>query len=256
MPLPHTDAALVEVVEAKGSTPREAGAAMLVTADGIVGTIGGGTLEWRAMRAARALLSRGEDEARLRVPLGPEIGQCCGGYVTLVLRRASEADIERLEAVEARATRLALLLFGAGHVGRAVARAVHPLPFDLRWIDERPDACTGEALVIHAANPLTEVEAAPAGAAYLVLTHSHARDFELCEAVLRRGDAAYLGLIGSATKRARFVKGLEALGLDTKELVCPIGSATIRDKRPAVIAALVAAELIAVMNKKTGGAKE
>ena len=235
---------IVEITEARGSTPREVGAVMLVGADETFGSVGGGQLEWDAMAQAREMLVRSEAKRQIEFPLGPESGQCCGGRALLSLKLAEMADIERLRALEAASPMHDLLLFGAGHVGRAIARAVEPLPFRLRWIDERAAEFPAHARDVVTDRPLEQVAAAPANAAHLVLTHSHMLDFEICEAVLRRGDFAYLGLIGSKTKRARFERGLRELGLDPGPITCPIGGGGVRDKRPEVIAALVVAELV------------
>jgi xanthine dehydrogenase accessory protein XdhC len=249
-------AVLVEVAALKGSAPREAGARMLVTARAIHGTIGGGRLEWEATLRARTLLEGNEPSALLEVPLGPEIGQCCGGFVSLRLRRADDALRAELEAIEqAEDEKLPLvLLFGAGHVGKALASALAPLPLRVRWIDGRagefPDPPIPGPEVVISERALAAVDAAPAGAAYLVLTHSHALDSMVCAAVLQRGDFAYLGLIGSRTKRARFERGFRDLGIPEDRiarLVCPIGGNRIKDKRPAVIAAMTAAELICAL---------
>lgn len=243
----------VQVLAARGSTPREAGARMLVTGSATFGTVGGGRLEWEAIASARRLLESGEASARLEIPLGPAVGQCCGGYVVLALRRADEAVLADLTAAEvaADAAKPVVLLFGAGHVGQAVAKALSPLPLRVHWIDSREGVLDGEIPPgiepVRAGRPIDEATAAPPGAAYLVLTHSHALDFEICASVLERGDFAYLGLIGSATKRAKFERGFRELGIDRKRigrLICPIGGGIVRDKRPPVIAALVAAELI------------
>jgi xanthine dehydrogenase accessory factor/xanthine dehydrogenase large subunit len=244
---------LVTVARARGSTPREAGASMLVTATAAFGTIGGGRLEWEATRHARQMLADGNAAGELEMPLGPAVGQCCGGHVRLALRRADADLLAELEARE-RAAAAGLpdvLLFGAGHVGRALARALAPLPFRVRWIDGRADAFPADPVpgieVVRTERVVGEAARAPAAAAHLVLTHSHALDFEICASVLERGDFAYLGLIGSATKRARFERGFRELGIapaTIRRLVCPIGGGAVRDKRPAVIAALVAAELI------------
>jgi xanthine dehydrogenase accessory protein XdhC len=243
----------VQVLTARGSTPREAGVRMLVTPSATFGTVGGGRLEWEAIAGARRLLESGEASARLEMPLGPAVGQCCGGYVVLSLRRADEQVLAELVAAEraAVAAQLPVLLFGAGHVGQAMATALSPLPFNVRWIDNREGLLDDEMPFgiepVAATRPVDEVAGAPAGAAYLVLTHSHALDFEICAAVLERGDFGYLGLIGSATKRARFERGFRELGIakaQVERLVCPIGGSLVRDKRPPVIAALVAAELL------------
>jgi xanthine dehydrogenase accessory protein XdhC len=246
-------AVVVSVTEVKGSAPREAGTHMLVTAQASHGTIGGGSLEWEAITRARALLGEGAASATMRLPLGPELGQCCGGFVSLRLQRADQALCAELEVLEAREReKLPLvLLFGAGHVGKALAWALAPLPLRLRWIDGRADAFPERAIpgpeVVVSDRLLDEVDAAPPGTAYLVLTHSHALDSMICAAALQRGDFAYLGLIGSRTKRAQFERGFRDLGIPQAQidrLVCPIGGGRLRDKRPAVIAALVAAELL------------
>ena len=246
-------AVVVSVAAAKGSAPREVGTRMIVTAGSIHGTIGGGRLEWEACERARALLEEGDAEVTMKVPLGPEIGQCCGGFVSLRLQRADEGLCAELEALErAEHAQLPLvLLFGAGHVGKALAAALAPLPVRLRWIDGRagefPDPAIDGPEVVVTERALAEVEAAPAEAAYLVMTHSHALDSMICAAVLQRDDFAYLGLIGSRTKRAQFERGFRELGIPKERiarLVGPIGGARIKDKRPPVIAALTAAELL------------
>ena len=244
----------VAVVEAHGSTPREAGAAMLVTARHTLGTVGGGRLEWQATARARALLDAGEAGAALALPLGPAIGQCCGGAVTLAIRRADALVLAEVEAQE-QAARDALplvLVFGAGHVGQALVRALAPLPFRVRWLDPRPLDTFGQVPdgveTVAEADCAAHAERAPANSALVVLTHSHALDSLVTAAALARGDLAYVGLIGSHTKRRRFERAFREIGLApdrVARLVCPIGErAGIADKRPAVIAALTAAELV------------
>lgn len=249
--------ARVLITRARGSTPRETGAAMLVTAGESRGTIGGGTLEWDAAARARALLAGGGEAIDLEMPLGPALGQCCGGHVSLRIERADERVLGEVEAADRAdaAARPRVLMFGAGHVGQALARALAPLPVRLRWIDGRaeefgavPDGV--EAAVTDAWEG--EVARAPAGAACLVLTHSHALDARITAAALERGDLAYVGLIGSRSKRRRFERAFRGIGIPEERiaaLVCPIGDRGLRDKRPAVIAALAAAELIEAFAK-------
>ena len=147
--------------------------------------------------------------------------------------------------------RQALWLFGAGHVGRRVAPALAPLGFAMTWVDGRaaqfPEPPLQGVRQLALAMPELAVDEAPPATVFLVMTHSHPLDEAICEAILRRGDFAYLGLIGSATKRARFVKRLGEAGIaaaDLKRLVCPIGIPGIESKEPAAIAASVAADLL------------
>ena len=242
----------VTVARASGSTPREAGVAMLVTDALVFGTVGGGRLEWDAVARARALLAEGGARAALDIPLGPAIGQCCGGHVSLVIERAGAGLLARIEDAEraAAAAYPCVLLFGAGHVGRALAAALAPLPLRVRWIDGRAEAF-GEAPRAVAAIVSDaweqEIAAAPAGSACMVLTHSHALDSLIVAAALARDDLAYVGLIGSHTKRRQFERAFRDIGIAPARiarLVCPIGGGFARDKRPAVIAAFAAAELL------------
>lgn len=228
----------VRITRARGSTPREEGAEMMVGPKAVTGTIGGGQLEYLAIDRARQMLARGEDRAVMDVPLGPEIGQCCGGRVELTLDR---------QAASPALPRPSVLIFGAGHVGRALARAMLPLPVSLRLIDQRPAELAladmpGELTPL----PEAEVRRAPPGSAYVILTHDHALDFLIAAEALARRDAAYVGMIGSATKRATFSRFVRQRGLDPAPLTCPIGG-TVRDKRPEVIAAFTAAEIMATL---------
>jgi xanthine dehydrogenase accessory protein XdhC len=249
---------LVTIADALGSTPREAGARMLVEPSRSSGTIGGGRLEHEAITAARRLIESGGAFEEMDVPLGPSIGQCCGGHVTVRLERADAEVLVRLEQVEREelADLPAVYLFGAGHVGKAIAYSLAPLPLRLSWIDSRaeefPETVLAGVTKIVAADPVSRVRIGEAGGYFLILTHSHALDFDLAEAALRRGDANYAGLIGSATKRRRFERWYVARGGapgDLQRLICPIGAGLGRDKRPPVIAAMVAAELLVAMEK-------
>lgn len=243
-------AMLVRCIETRGSTPREAGVAMLVTAQRLVGTIGGGTLEWTAIDKAREMLTGRAAPTRWDAPLGPALGQCCGGHVSLSFEPCNAATLDALRE-KARALREAtplVAIFGAGHVGRAIAHALEPLPFRLVMLDDREEErARAEIPAAPLGEPEVAVAALPAGAAAIILTHSHTLDFRLGRAALERGDLAYVGMIGSATKRARFASWLVASGGDralVAGLTLPIGGADVRDKRPQVIAALTAAELV------------
>jgi xanthine dehydrogenase accessory factor len=247
---------VVTVLAAAGSTPREAGARMLVTTRSLQGTIGGGRLEWDAIAAARTMIADGRTVGAMTIPLGPSIGQCCGGRVTLDFRRLDRdlaAEI-RSEQTRSKASRPRTVIYGAGHVGRALARAMALLPVRVTLIDSRQEELEREPLpgveLVAATSPADVVISVPAGAAHVVMTHSHALDSLVVAEVLARADFAYLGLIGSATKRETFRKALREIGFDDAALGrmrCPIGGSRLRDKRPAVIAAMVAAEIAEIL---------
>lgn len=230
---------LVTVAAVKGSAPREAGAKMAVSATLAAGSIGGGHLEHEAMAAARALLAEGAETPQLRdYPLGPSLGQCCGGHVTLLY-----------EPLPAPALQIAL--FGAGHVAQALVRVLDGVPCRIHWIDARGQAFPPE-LPVHAQaiasdDPAGEVGLLPEGAHCLIMTHSHALDFDILDAALRRGRFASVGLIGSASKWASFRARLAARGIapaDLDRVRCPVGLPGIAGKRPAEIAIAVAAQLL------------
>ena len=245
---------VLEVVATRGSVPREAGTRMLVWADGQAGTIGGGNLEWRAMAKARAMLAdatlRPDDET---FALGASLGQCCGGAVTL---RYRVLDVASLAAWPASTAWPTVQVYGAGHVGRAVVHLLGTLEVRVRWIDEREaefprDASPANVERVCVDPVEDEVDDAPSDAFHLVLTHRHDVDLRIVDAILRRGDFAFLGLIGSMTKRRRFTQLLRERGIDEATLArmtCPIGIDGIASKEPAQIAIGVAAQLLPLLD--------
>lgn len=305
---------LVTVAASKGSVPREPGAKMLVRADGFDGTIGGGHLEHRALEIARAMLQAGDTHRFERFPLGPSLGQCCGGVAWLAFERADAGKMAVLRArrnddtwrvialdgahdwalFDAAGARLAggadtpafgneratrviegeggrrwlvdavlaprahLMLFGAGHVGAAIVRALEELPCRVTWVDERdalfPPQIPANVTVEATDTPEALVDNAAAGTSFLVMTHSHALDLRLCHAILSRPSADWFGLIGSSTKRSQFEARLRERGVPETRLagmVCPIGLPGIAGKAPAVIAASVAAQLLSTWEAAT-----
>jgi len=293
----HGAAALISVHDVKGSAPREVGAHMVVRPDGAFhGTIGGGQLEFLMLDIAREMLATGRGPARIvDQALGPDLGQCCGGRVKILIETFDRRDLDdigplvsaeekggpfdvecRMEggrvrrelASEADAApgaewrethgedRTPVLIFGAGHVGRALVLALAPLPFSVRWLDDREDAfpahVPANASAIRMKSPEAEIAEARADSLILVMTHDHPLDMAITAAALRRG-FPYVGLIGSATKRARFEKRFRELGLSAERiasLVCPIGVPGIVDKDPAVIAASVVAQLLQARERR------
>ncbi|MET0526775.1 MAG: xanthine dehydrogenase accessory protein XdhC [Microvirga sp.] len=292
----HGAAALITVHDVKGSAPREAGARMVVRPDGAFhGTIGGGQLEFLMLDIAREMLKAGLRPARIvDQALGPDLGQCCGGRVKILIETFDKRDLPdiapllaaenkgglfdaecRMENDRVRRevgsavgddigtgwhethgeARTPVLLFGAGHVGRALVLALAPLPFSVRWLDDREDAfpahLPGNTAAIRMRDPDAEIAEARPDSLILVMTHDHPLDMAITAAALKR-DFPYVGLIGSATKRARFEKRFRDLGLDRERiasLVCPIGLSGIADKDPAVIAASVTAQLLQVRER-------
>jgi xanthine dehydrogenase accessory factor len=253
----RTNMVIVDIRELRGSAPRGVGTLMFVSADSIAGTIGGGHLEFAAIEKARQMIkSRDLTPFEQTFALGPSLGQCCGGSVVIGYQVLSELNwplIEQLLFAMVSA-RFNLNIFGAGHVGAALVKALAPLPCQINWIDERDEMFehfgtnlalqSGNVRVIAVDSPASEVMHAKAGDYYLVLTHSHALDLEIVEAVIRRADAGYLGLIGSLTKRAVFTNRLEQKGLSAASIHCPVGIAGLGGKEPEVIAASIAADLL------------
>ena len=248
-------AVVVEIVEARGSAPRGAGTRMLVSAVQAIGSIGGGHLEWKALATAKAMLAARElAPRRERYPLGPALGQCCGGVVELEFSLLDDSAIARWPEAP---PLMHLQMHGAGHVGHAIATLLTTLDVRCDWIDERDDAFPPTTTlgtpwpdavrrrVVDGAQG--EVALAPSGAFYLVLTHDHALDLRIVEAALRRDDAGFVGVIGSKSKRERFSHRLAQRGMSedrVHRMQCPVGVAGITGKQPEVIALGVVAQLM------------
>lgn len=247
----HGPVIRVTLTRVRGSSPREAGTEMFVAKDGLWGTIGGGQLEYMAIDEARAMLRDGKTRSGMNVPLGPEIGQCCGGRVEIALVRMSMTDIHTALQTENRtnSARPHVYVMGAGHVGRALAAQFQHLPVRCILIDSRAEElalCHADVEIRQCVLPEADIDNAPVGSAFIVLTHDHALDFLLTSAALARSDAAYVGMIGSATKRTKFRNWARdhCDGQPIENLNCPIGASGSRDKRPDVIAAFVVAEVM------------
>lgn len=280
--LKHGPAALVTVLATEGSAPRGPGARMVVTETGLAGTIGGGRLEHLSMAQARAILALPPGSWRVQdYPLGPLLGQCCGGRVRLLVEHLADlperdgpfevtladrvqrrplaaearppaamvargslpaAGARYLEPVET--TSMPVYLFGAGHVGRAVADRATGLPLHISWYDSRADMAETPG-VFHADEAALVARAAEArdDCAVVIMTHDHGLDYRLAAAALG-GHARFVGLIGSKTKRARFLSRLAAEGVDAARLSCPIGLPSINGREPEVIAIGVLAQLL------------
>ncbi|SFT01139.1 molybdenum cofactor sulfurylase [Sulfitobacter marinus] len=236
-----SDAIYIEITATRGSTPRDAGTAMKVTANDIAGTIGGGALEHQATLTAREMLAQGCKAKTLKVPLGPNLGQCCGGSVTLNFtdrQRQTDPIMMPPKLNISDHAPLDLWLWGAGHVGRAVVRNSPKGAFNITWVDTGfdrfPADISPDITVLPAADMPRVVQHSPRSAHHLIFTYSHDIDLALCAALLDRS-AASIGLIGSDTKWARFRKRLRAAGLDPTPIICPIGDKSL-GKTPDAIA--------------------
>ena len=248
---------LVQVEASQGSVPREAGAWMAVFGNAMVGTIGGGNLEFQAIAQARAMLGSSlpqQPASSRRFALGPALGQCCGGVVQLRFEHVSASDVPALAERQVGGF-IPVALFGGGHVGHALVQALAPLPFQVTWIDSRdavfPESVPAGVVCEHSGPPQAAVAGLVPRSRVLIMSFSHAEDLDVVTACLERqrtrADLPYIGLIGSKTKWATFKRRLEARGFTSAELAhitCPIGIPGITGKEPEVIAVAVAAQLL------------
>jgi xanthine dehydrogenase accessory factor len=231
---------LITLFGSRGSTPRRSGTKMVASAEADYGTIGGGQLEFKALEIAADMLAAGIEDQRIEhFPLGASFGQCCGGSHTVLFESFSGNTFN-------------IALFGAGHVGQALTGILQQLPCRLHWVDSReeqhPRNLPANVIPINSDAPAAEVNDMPAGSYYLIMTHSHQLDFVILEAVLQRGDARYIGLIGSESKWRRFQQRLEHKGYasDTSRQVrCPVGLTQVPGKRPVEVAVSIAGQIIA-----------
>jgi xanthine dehydrogenase accessory factor len=279
--LEHAPAVLVQVVSTEGSVPRETGTWMAVFADAVVGTIGGGHVEHQAMATASAHLQASQPDSVHRYVLGPSLGQCCGGVMSLHFRRVVRTDAAEL-ARQLQGDFQQVALFGGGHVGHALVQVLSRLPFEVTWIDSREGIFSDPATGLPAGPSPGEMPS-PAGwdateaarawgprvhcehsdpvqgavrglapqSRVLIMSFSHAEDLDIVAECLKRQrerhDLPYIGLIGSRTKWATFQHRLQARGFSEDELAqvtSPIGLPGISGKEPEVIAVAVAAQLL------------
>ncbi|PBJ24849.1 XdhC and CoxI family protein [Pseudomonas sp. ACN8] len=238
---------LVTIIEELGSTPRNAGSKMVISANQSFDTIGGGHLEYKAMKIAREMLASGKQDTHLeRFSLGASLGQCCGGATVLLFEPMGQIQAQ-------------IAVFGAGHVGRALVPLLASLPCRVRWIDSRedefPEQIPHGVRKIVSEEPVDEIDDLPAGSYCIVMTHNHQLDLELTAAILKRNDFAYFGLIGSKTKRVKFEHRLRDRGFDNsvvQRMRCPMGIGEVKGKLPVEIAISIAGEIIATYNANFG----
>ena len=281
--LSSEDAVVVSIASTQGSVPREAGTWMAVFANQIVGTVGGGHVEFEAIAEARALLNgsdtsspsfprRRESTAEAyekRYVLGPSLGQCCGGVMTLHYEKYSTLGNKYAgysQKMPLNSTFISIpapkrqnvALFGGGHVGKAIVHILSTLPMQVMWIDSRDEifpAALPQNVVCEHSDPVqaavNDLSVISAGSHVLIMSFSHAEDLDIVAACLlrqrERADLPFIGLIGSKTKWATFRHRLQDRGFLAAELAhitCPIGVDGVKGKEPEVIAVSVAAQLL------------
>jgi len=236
---------MVTLLGTSGSTPRASGTKMVVSQDNIYATVGGGHLEFKVIEHARALIAQGQTcQAIENFQLGANLGQCCGGMV-VVLFEAFIHDAMRLD------------VYGAGHVAQALIPILAQLPLRIRWIDSRaelfPAQIPANVEKIIDEQPVDQVASAKENNAFVILTHNHQLDFQLCQSILKRGDALWLGVIGSDTKAKRFQYRLSQRGFSAQQIeqmICPVGLKEVTGKLPMEVAIAIAGQLIALYQQQ------
>ncbi len=269
--LASEDAVVVSIESTQGSIPREAGTWMAVFANELIGTIGGGHVEFEAIAAARLLLANqnATELTSKRYVLGPSLGQCCGGVMVLHYEKYSilgnkyaglsqKMPLNSIFNSIPAPKRQNVALFGGGHVGKAIVHILSTLPMQVMWIDSRDEIFPTELpsnVVCEHSDPVqaavNDLSVIPAVSHVLIMSFSHAEDLDIVAACLlrqrERADLPFIGLIGSKTKWATFRHRLEDRGFSESELAqitCPIGVEGIKGKEPEVIAVAVAAQLL------------
>ena len=241
----NRDYVLVTVLGTRGSTPRDCGTKMVVTRNKSYATIGGGHLEFKAIEQARQLLTEAQSRQKFEhFPLGAKLGQCCGGQATILFESFVKTNID-------------IMLFGAGHVGKALVSILADLPCRVQWVDSRkhefPDNLSRNITKIVSDSPSDEVRTMPKNAYYVIMTHNHPLDFAISEVILKRNDAQYIGLIGSKTKWKRFQMRFEHKGYQPElysSIRCPVGHSNIPGKLPSEVAVAVAGEIICLYHQQ------
>jgi xanthine dehydrogenase accessory factor len=236
---------IATIINTQGSTPRDGGSKMVITAATSYDTIGGGQLEFLLVQQARELLAQNKTCQILKpIPLAAEAAQCCGGNVTVMLESFAACTWQ-------------IALFGAGHVCQSLVTILAGLPCQVRVIDNRPELMTNPLPAncryeFHA-DPTAAVAQLPENAWVIIFTHDHTLDFALCQTLLRENTGAkhfaYVGLIGSQTKALRFRKRLGDAGFaaaEIEQIYSPVGLPEVKGKLPMEVAVSIAAQLQSV----------
>lgn len=239
------DYVIATVLGTSGSTPRASGSKMVITGEQIYDTLGGGHLEFKVIEKARQLLLQGESmQVAEQFHLGANLGQCCGGATVIMF----EVMLSQ---------HMSLDIYGAGHVAQALVNVLAHLPIRIRWIDSRaevfPQQLPANVIKVVDEEPVEQAKRARANTAYLILTHNHQLDFALTEAILKRDDVRWLGVIGSNTKAKRFQYRLGHRGFNEQQIAnmhCPVGINNVSGKLPMEVAVSIAGQLIGLYQQK------
>jgi xanthine dehydrogenase accessory factor len=242
---------LVTLISVSGSTPRDSGTKMVITAEQTFATIGGGHLEYQCIAQAHELLIQQQNNKSglqkiVDFQLGAKLGQCCGGATKVLF----ESFVQ---------SRVNIMLFGAGHVGQALIGILAGLPCKVTWVDSRESQLAistdeyNNVTHLVSDSPADEVASMGANSYYIVMTHNHQLDFDICQKILQRQDFAYLGLIASNTKWRRFKQRFSHRDIDpaqVERMNCPIGVSQVPGKQPMEVAVSVAAEVIGLYQQR------
>jgi len=251
----NTKIIFVRIIDTKGSVPRNENVFMVVTNNKQYGTIGGGELEYRVTNESIKLLNNIDSSKKiLEFPLGPSLGQCCGGYIKIKLikyKNGKELLLENNLIDEILSNNKNLYIFGAGHVSNALMNKLEGVGFNIFVIDSRENYLTQvkhEYInAILAKNPEIIIKNSPPDSYYLIMTHNHQIDLLICASILKKKSFSFIGLIGSKTKKIRFYKRLLRMNFNEElinKIECPIGMTQIQGKEPDIIAISIIARLL------------
>ena len=244
-----------KIINVKGSSPNKINDFMLVASKDIFGTIGGGNLEYLVIEESKLMLKNKSKRKKLNIPLGPGIGQCCGGYVEIILTLHKNTDAAMKDEKVNDSFKEDLYIFGAGHIGQALIETIGNLNFTTYLIDSREEylkmSSNKDVNYLLSKEPWKVVNKLKDNAYYVVLTHSHEYDLKILNEILTK-KFTFVGLIGSTTKKKRFFKRLTENGHNKniiKKIECPIGVDIGNSKDPNEIAFSIIARLIYLKNQ-------
>ncbi|MBU2022437.1 MAG: xanthine dehydrogenase accessory protein XdhC, partial [Gammaproteobacteria bacterium] len=235
---------IATVIGTQGSAPRESSSKMIITEEHSFDTIGGGQLEYAVCQKARAMLQDVSSPSHVleNFPLAAKTNQCCGGTVSVLLEYFPEPANK-------------ITIFGMGHVATTLVNVLGNMQAKISWVDSRANLAQDHSIKGLPSNVtpflyesmLDHIDHMSHNEIALVMTHDHALDYQLVEALLDRKDCRFIGLIGSKTKALRFKKRLVSASFSQAEIDsvhCPVGLNEIAGKKPFEIAISIAGQII------------